>query len=115
MEKKAPVGIHAKTMVIDREVVFIGSFNMDPRSTHINTEIGLIIESPALAEKVAQLIERDMAPQNSWRLELTSEGGIEWATIRGGRPVRFAAEPDVGLGKIMKFLLLAILPITPFM
>ena len=107
--------IHAKTMVIDREVVFIGSFNMDPRSTHINTEIGLIIESPALAQDVAQLIEQDMAPHNSWRLELTSEGRIAWATVRNGRPLSYNAEPDVGFGKAMTFLLLAILPITPLM
>jgi cardiolipin synthase C len=115
MEKETPMAIHAKTMVIDREAVFIGSFNMDPRSTHINTEIGLIIESPALAEDVAQLIEQDMAPHNSWRLQLTSEGPIEWTTLRNGRPLSYDAEPDVGFGKAMKFLLLAILPITPLM
>jgi cardiolipin synthase C len=115
MEKKTPMAIHAKTMVIDRKVVFIGSFNMDPRSTHINTEVGLIIESPALAGDVAELIERDMAPHNSWRLELTSDGRIEWATLRNGRPLRYGAEPDVGIGKALKFLLLSILPITALM
>jgi len=115
MEEKTPVAIHAKTMVIDRQTVFIGSFNMDPRSTHLNTEIGLVIESPTLAEEVADILERDMAPHNAWRLELNSEGHIEWIAVRNGEPVRYQAEPDVGFAKAALFLPLAILPITPLM
>ncbi|MBK8639718.1 MAG: hypothetical protein IPN92_16125 [Chromatiaceae bacterium] len=111
MPEKVPLTLHAKTLVIDRQVVYIGSFNMDPRSTHLNTEIGLIIESPSLAQAVAALIERDMAPHNSWRLELTAEGRIEWVTQREGRPVRAEAEPDIGVGEALKFLILTILPI----
>lgn len=115
MEEKTPIAIHAKTMVIDRRVVFVGSFNMDPRSTHINTEMGLIIESPALAQDVARILERDMAPLNSWKLELNDEGHIEWVTLRNGEIVRQQAEPDVGFGKAALFLPLAILPITHLM
>lgn len=111
IKEKTPLALHAKTMVIDRESVFVGSFNMDPRSTHLNTEIGLIIENPALAREVARLIEKDMAPTNSWRLEMTQDGTMEWATERDGRQVRQAAEPDVGLGKVLKFLMFSILPI----
>jgi putative cardiolipin synthase len=88
---------------------------MDPRSTHLNTEIGLVIESPTLAEEVADILERDMAPHNAWRLELNSEGRIEWVAVRNGEPVRYQAEPDVGFGKAALFLPLAILPITPLM
>ena len=111
MPDQVPLVLHAKTLVIDRQVVYIGSFNMDPRSTHLNTEIGLIIESPPLAQAVAALIERDMAPHNSWRLELTAEGRIEWVTQREGRPVRTEAEPDIGVGEALKFLILTLLPI----
>lgn len=111
MPEKVPLVLHAKTLVIDRRLVYIGSFNMDPRSTHLNTEIGLVIESPALAQAVAALIERDMAPHNSWRLELTAEGKMEWVTRREGRLVRVEAEPDIGIGEALKFLLLALLPI----
>ena len=111
MPEKVPLVLHAKTLVIDRRLVYIGSFNMDPRSTHLNTEIGLIIDSPSLAQAVAALIERDMAPHNSWRLELTAEGQMEWVTRREGRLVRVAAEPDIGIGEALQFLLLAILPI----
>lgn len=111
MPEKIPLTLHAKTLVIDRQVVYIGSFNMDPRSTHLNTEIGLVIESPSLAQAVAALIERDMAPHNSWRLELTAEGRMEWVTRREGRLMRAEAEPDIGVGAAFKFLFLAILPI----
>jgi len=111
MPEQVPLVLHAKTLVIDRQVVYIGSFNMDPRSTHLNTEVGLIIESPTLAQAVAALIERDMAPHNSWRLELNADGRIEWVTQRQGRTLRVDAEPDVGIGAALKFLLLSILPI----
>jgi len=58
--------VHAKTMVIDGESLFIGTFNLDPRSANLNTEIGVQIESPLLARQVEAGIEQDMRPQNSW-------------------------------------------------
>jgi len=58
--------MHAKTMVIDGESLFIGTFNLDPRSANLNTEIGVRIESPLLARQVEASIEQDMRPQNSW-------------------------------------------------
>lgn len=115
MNRKTSLVIHAKTLVVDRKAVFIGSFNMDPRSTHLNTEIGVIIESAELAAAVARTIERDMASRNSWSLALTPERRIEWTTVRDGRLVERDAEPDVGFGKAIKVLLLAILPIAPLM
>jgi putative cardiolipin synthase len=72
------MGLHSKAMVVDRERIFIGSMNYDPRSAMINTEMGVFIESRELAEELAQLIERDMNPANSWRVELDSEGELRW-------------------------------------
>ena len=72
------VGLHSKAMVVDRERVYIGSMNYDPRSAQINTEMGAFIESRGLAEALARLIERDIQPQNSWRVELVEEGGLRW-------------------------------------
>lgn len=67
LEKKAPVfAIHAKTMVIDGETLFIGTFNLDPRSANLNTEVGVLVANPLLAGQVERSMERDMAPQNSW-------------------------------------------------
>ena len=66
-DKNPRFGLHAKSMVIDDELVFIGTFNLDPRSTHLNTEVGVIVESRALAEELTQSIERDIRPENSWQ------------------------------------------------
>ncbi len=64
---KAPIfSLHAKTMVIDKEIVFIGTFNLDPRSENLNTEAGAIIHNSKLARKINDVIAIDMAPGNSW-------------------------------------------------
>jgi putative cardiolipin synthase len=72
------MGLHSKGMVVDRERVYIGSMNYDPRSAEINTEMGVFIESPRLAEALAEVIERDMQPANSWQVELDGEGKLRW-------------------------------------
>jgi cardiolipin synthase C len=65
--RSAPVfALHAKTMVIDSKTVYIGTFNFDPRSENLNTEVGVIIHDEALARAVEASIETDMAPGNSW-------------------------------------------------
>jgi phosphatidylserine/phosphatidylglycerophosphate/cardiolipin synthase-like enzyme len=77
-------GLHAKTMVFDRRITFVGSFNLDPRSVNLNTEMGLLVESEALGEQVAASIERDVSGENSWRLRLT-DGKLQWLTVENGR------------------------------
>ncbi|MGB4811052.1 MAG: phospholipase D family protein [Methylophilaceae bacterium] len=65
--KSPPVfAIHAKTMVIDRKIVFIGTFNFDPRSQNLNTEVGVIAQNATLANQVQSSIETDMQAENSW-------------------------------------------------
>lgn len=71
-------GLHSKVMVVDRERAFIGSMNYDPRSAAINTEMGMIIESPGLANDLAETIGRDMLPSNSWRVTLDEDGKLAW-------------------------------------
>jgi cardiolipin synthase C len=58
--------LHAKTLVIDSRTVFIGTFNFDPRSENLNTEVGVIIHDERLARAVEASIETDMASGNSW-------------------------------------------------
>jgi len=60
--------VHGKSFVVDGETAWIGSFNVDPRSTHLNTEVGLIIDDQIVAQAVQDNIERDMAPHNSWTI-----------------------------------------------
>ena len=71
-------GLHEKAMVIDRQNVFIGSMNLDPRSSSINTEMGALIQSAAVAEELAQIMERDMQPQNAWRVTADPHGHLSW-------------------------------------
>jgi putative cardiolipin synthase len=77
-------GLHAKTMVFDRRVTFVGSFNVDPRSVNLNTEMGLLVESEELAEQIASSIENDVAGENSWQVRLTEDGKLEWITLQDG-------------------------------
>jgi phosphatidylserine/phosphatidylglycerophosphate/cardiolipin synthase-like enzyme len=62
------VCIHSKTYVIDQEKVMVGSFNLDPRSANLNTEVGLIIYDHKVALAIEEGIRRDMANQNSWTI-----------------------------------------------
>lgn len=62
------VCIHSKAYVIDQETVMVGSFNLDPRSANLNTEVGLIIYDHKVALAVEESIRRDMANQNSWTI-----------------------------------------------
>jgi putative cardiolipin synthase len=76
-------GLHTKAAVIDRETVYVGSLNLDPRSIQLNTEMGMIVSSPGLAEEVAAIAERDMAPTNSWRVLLDENGELFWESAEG--------------------------------
>ncbi|PCI62325.1 MAG: phospholipase D family protein [Methylophilaceae bacterium] len=66
-QEKPPIfAIHAKTMVVDQQTVFIGTFNFDPRSENLNTEVGIIAKNTTLANSVEAAILTDMLPENSW-------------------------------------------------
>jgi putative cardiolipin synthase len=75
--------IHAKSMVIDSKILFIGTFNLDPRSANLNTEVGILVESPELARQVARSIERDMLAGNSW--QTTVDFNPDFVVSRGKR------------------------------
>jgi putative cardiolipin synthase len=76
--KSKAFGLHAKYIIIDRRFTFVGSLNLDPRSIYINTELGLIIDSPTLAEAAAQEFMEELKPENSYRVLLDDEGRIFW-------------------------------------
>jgi len=90
-QKVPHLGLHAKTSVYDRKTVFVGSFNMDPRSVNLNTEIGLLVNNPELGKAVAESILNDMESGNSWLVRLNDKGKTEWVTIVDGKET---IEPD---------------------
>jgi putative cardiolipin synthase len=73
------LGLHSKAVVVDGERAFVGSPNVDPRSMILNTEIGVIGEGREFAARVLALIERDMAPENAWRVTMDEEGWLTWS------------------------------------
>jgi putative cardiolipin synthase len=77
------VGLHTKAMVIDRERSFIGSMNLDPRSEVINSEMGVIIDSPPLAAELARRMERDMGGENAWQVVAAADGSLRWRSTAG--------------------------------
>jgi putative cardiolipin synthase len=91
------VSLHAKVFVVDREQVFVGSLNLDPRSVDLNTELGIVVESPALAKEVARLFENLLQPALSYRLSLDGpDGDLLWTAEEDGREIRFTSDPEVG-------------------
>ncbi len=58
--------LHAKSMVVDGKIAFIGTFNFDPRSENLNTEVGAVVHHPGFAQRLQALMEADMRPENSW-------------------------------------------------
>lgn len=94
--KNIPVfAIHAKTMVIDNKTLFIGTFNLDPRSANLNTEVGVIIRNQILADSVEQQILNDMHVDNSW--PATDDN----------------ANAEASLGKRIKLFFYRLLPLEP--
>lgn len=71
-------GLHAKAIVIDNRTVFIGSLNMDARSAHTNTELGIVFRSPAIAAEVTGLFE-SIAKYGCYKLKLVGHSDkLEW-------------------------------------
>ncbi len=73
-EKK--LGLHAKLLLIDDDVVFVGSCNLDPRSLKINTEVGYIIRSADLNRALREDLAIDFEPRNAWKVELDGDDVI---------------------------------------
>ena len=110
LSTKSRAGLHAKAMVVDRRYVVVGSYNLDPRSADINTELALLVDSPAFAEKVAEFFEDGVKPENSYHVTL--EGGrLRWTTRDGGTDRVYTKEPETSWSKRFTAGVLGILPI----
>jgi cardiolipin synthase C len=103
--------LHAKTCGIDRARVFVGSFNFDPRSAQLNTEMGVVIESVKLAQVIDDLF-RDRIPIDSYEVRLSEgRGGLLWIERREGRSIRHEREPGARLWQRLWVRFLSVLPI----
>lgn len=107
---RSGMSLHAKTFSVDRSHIFIGSFNFDPRSANLNTEMGFVIDSPVLAQRVAALCESRITA-NSYQVSLSKAGKLCWTEQRHGEVLRHETEPGTSIWQRAGVHLLALLPI----
>jgi len=119
---KAKSGLHAKTYIFDREEIFIGSFNFDPRSANINAEVGVIYQIPEMAQLIAKSAFDQYILDSSYRLELLVEpedvDGIMvdnkipvWIETKDGKEIHHTTEPETSVGRRFIEDVFSILPI----
>jgi putative cardiolipin synthase len=106
--------LHAKTFVFDRRAVFIGSLNLDPRSTQLNTEIGVVCETGPMARALADALEAAL-DQVAWRLERVVDpdgrARLVWNETTAAGNVQLRDEPEVGVMRQLGVWFLGLLPI----
>ena len=106
----AKATLHTKAYIVDRKSVFIGSFNFDPRSININTEMGVIIHDPKLALLFAKAIDAAL-PNETYEVFLNEKNKVRWRGKRNGEDVIFEKEPETTWGDRFKVGFVRILPI----
>jgi putative cardiolipin synthase len=78
---KAHLALHGKAAVFDRKIVFVGSFNLDPRSAALDTETVFVVQSPELAEQFLEAFAADFEPANAWRIgNVAGAHDVAWIT-----------------------------------
>lgn len=102
--------LHAKTFAVDHARIFVGSFNFDPRSAELNTEMGFVIDSPALARKIEETFDGSI-PLNAYEVRGSKDGELAWIERRAGTEIRHDTEPGTTWWKRAGVWMLARLPI----
>ena len=96
--------LHAKVLVFDRENLFVGSMNLDPRSVDLNSELGVVFSNAEFASGLVARVEKSLL-ENSYRIGLLNQQDEElnlsyktivWDTIEDGEPRRYTSEPHAG-------------------
>ena len=100
--------LHAKTFVFDKQRIFVGSLNLDPRSARLNTEMGLIISHPGLAAEIQDRLHA-LSSRSAYRVRLDKDGRIRWRDPQTGETL--TREPDAKLWKRLLSDFLSVLPI----
>jgi len=93
--------------VVDGRRFYIGSLNMDRRSAHLNTEMGLIVESPELAGQLASLLRGERQPRSYQVRSAGGSKGLQWVAEEGGAPVVHAHEPNARWSTQLRLAVLA--------
>ena len=119
---EAKSALHAKTYIFDRKEIYIGSFNLDPRSAKINTELGVICEIPEMAEFIAEKLFDKKVNESAYKVELIIENedvdGIQvpqekvvWVETVDGKEIRHMTQPETSAWRRLNLNIYSILPI----
>ena len=110
--ESSQASLHSKLLVFDREEAFVGSFNLDPRSAHTNSESGVFLRDPVLVERLQALHQRGIRPQVAFRVGRDATGGLVW---RDGDGNVYQYEPKAGVWRRFISGVTRILPVEPLL
>ncbi len=102
--------LHTKAFTVDGSAGFVGSFNFDPRSVSLNTEMGLFFRDAGLATEIGTVFERQTSPQAAYRVMLEA-GELEWRGEEDGSIKSFGREPEAGILRVLFATIVGLLPI----
>ncbi|WP_429554193.1 phospholipase D family protein [Paraburkholderia sp. MM5477-R1] len=122
---RSRASLHAKTYVIDHQILVIGSMNLDPRSANLNTELALVIHSPELANQVAGIFERAIQPDHSYHVTLADAAQLAylrsigaplsplvWTDVENGQTRTYIFDPQAGFYRNALTGLFSLLPVN---
>ncbi|WP_201509624.1 phospholipase D family protein [Psychrobacter alimentarius] len=107
---QSSTSLHAKTFAVDDYQVFIGSYNVDPRSANINTEMGVIINDDQLAKQLHGALSDDLLNQ-AYEVKLLDNGKLQWHTMENDKKVVYDSEPRVDVSDHIWLTIMSWLPI----
>jgi putative cardiolipin synthase len=102
--------LHTKAFSVDRKTGFVGSFNFDPRSASLNTEMGVLFEQAELVSAMRRLFRSDTEPQAAYELSLQA-GALRWTGVRDGKLQQASHEPDASFPRRALAFVVGLLPI----
>ena len=106
--------LHAKTFAVDGKSIFVGSFNFDQRSAKLNTEMGVVIDSPTLAHRLAATFDTSV-PKVAYEVRTTATDApactLEWIERTPAGEIRYAEEPGTTASQRPWIEFLGLLPI----
>ncbi|PBB24031.1 MULTISPECIES: phospholipase D family protein [unclassified Mesorhizobium] len=102
--------LHTKAFSVDNRIGFVGSFNFDPRSVSLNSEMGVLFEDEKLVAELRHRFKSEIAPEASYRLELKNDV-LRWHGSDEGRPQTYTREPEAAWSRRILATLVRYLPI----
>ncbi|MDJ0710340.1 MAG: phospholipase D family protein [Woeseiaceae bacterium] len=110
MPTDSTLTLHSKVSTVDRKRLFVGSFNLDPRSLYLNTEMGMAVDSAQLAGDMAKSILESL-PESAYKLKLSAKGKLQWLLQTSGVQEIITTEPQSSLWRRFRTKLMSLLPI----